>query len=69
MAQNGFWGISDAMLTEAWLADLISVGYEMPSINPALKPCKNIIIEETELRPKEKPASYLRAGSELKSLF
>ena len=68
MAQNGFWGISDAILTEAWLADLISVGYEMPSINPAPKLCKNIIAEETELRPKEKPSSYLRAGKELKNI-
>ena len=68
MAQNGFWGMNDAILTEAWLVDLVSVGYEMPAINPASKPCKKVISEETERLPKEKPSSYLRAGKELKNI-
>ena len=68
MVQNGFWGVHDAILTEAWLADLVSIGYEIPAVSSVPKPCKKVISEETELRPKEKPSSYLRAGSELKSL-
>ena len=69
MVQQGFWGINDAILTEAWLADLVSIGYEMPAINTVPKPCKKVISEETELHSKENPSSYLRAGSELKSLI
>ena len=68
MVEQGFWQLNDAMLTEAWLADLISVGYEMPAINTALQSCINVLGGEVELLPQEKPSSYLRAGSyELKT--
>lgn len=67
MAENGFYGVHDAILTEAWLADLVSIGYEMPAFDPVPKPCKYVISEETELHPKEMPSSYLRAGNRLKS--
>ena len=68
MVHEGFWEMEDAMLTEAWLADLVSVGYEMPDVKSASKPCKHIIDTETELLPKEQPSTYLRAGSELKNV-
>ena len=68
MAEQGFWQLNDAMLTEAWLADLVSVGYEMPAINTAPQSCINVLGQEVELLPEEKPSSYLRAGSKLKNL-
>ncbi|XP_078374528.1 uncharacterized protein LOC144658081 [Oculina patagonica] len=68
MVHQGFWEINDAILTEAWLTDLISIGYEMPAIDPAPKSCTNTIGGEIEIVSEEKPSSYLRAGSELKHL-
>ncbi|XP_058967256.2 uncharacterized protein [Pocillopora verrucosa] len=68
MVREGFWEIKDAMLTKAWLEDLVSVGYLMPALNPAHQSCKKTIGAETELRTKEKPSSYLRAGSKLQNL-
>ncbi|XP_058967286.1 uncharacterized protein [Pocillopora verrucosa] len=67
MVQEGFWKTDDAFLTEAWLADLISVGYEMPILKSSHKPCQEII-GEIELPPKEQPSSYLREGGDLKLL-
>ncbi|CAH3141878.1 unnamed protein product [Porites evermanni] len=69
LAENGFWGINDALLTKAWLTDLVSIGYEMPNIKTALRPCIKVISEEIELHSKEKPSSYLRAGEELKNIL
>ena len=68
MVEQGFWQLNDAMLTEAWLADLVSVGYEMPAINTAPQSCINVLGGEVELLPEEKPCTYLRAGSKLKNL-
>ncbi|XP_022789850.1 probable glycosyltransferase STELLO1 [Stylophora pistillata] len=68
MVREGFWEMKDVMLTKAWLEDLVSVGYQMPAVSPAPKSCKKTIGEETELRTKEKPSSYLRAGSRLQNL-
>ena len=68
MVHQGFWEINDAIITEAWLTDLVSIGYEMPAINAAPKSCTNTIDEEVEILPEEKSSSYLRAGSELKHL-
>jgi len=56
------------MLKEAWLADLVSVGYEMPAINTAPQSCLNVLGGEVELLPEEKPSSHLRAGIELENL-
>ena len=67
MVQEGFWKTDDAFLTEAWLADLISVGYEMPILKNSHEPCQEII-GEIELPPKEQPSSYLREGDDLKLL-
>ena len=69
LAENGFWGINDALLTKAWLTDLVSIGYEMPNIKIAPRPCIKVISEEIELHSKEKPSSYLRAGEELKKIL
>lgn len=69
LAENGFWGINDALLTKAWLTDLVSIGYEMPSIKKASKPCTKVISEAIDLHSKEKPSSYLRAGAELKNIL
>ena len=68
MVEQGFWQLNDAMLTEAWLADLVSVGYEMPAINTAPQSCINVLGGEVELLPEETPCTYLRAGSKLKNL-
>lgn len=68
MVREGFWEIKDVMLTKAWLEDLVSVGYQMPAVSPAPKSCKKTMGEETELRTKEKPSSYLRSGSRLQNL-
>ena len=67
MANHNMWGIHDVMLTEAWLMDLINVGYKMPDLNPVQKPCKEVMSEVTEILPREKPAAYLRAGTDLKT--
>jgi len=67
MVHNGFWEMKDAMLTEAWLTDLVSVGYEMPAVKTEPQAClRNTVGGETNLHFKEKPSSYLRAGKELK---
>ncbi|XP_044178096.1 probable glycosyltransferase STELLO1 [Acropora millepora] len=68
MAQQGFYGMHDATLTQAWLEDLVSIGYEIPSINPFPNPCRKVAGEVTELHPREYPSSYLRAGKKLKNL-
>ena len=69
MVEQGFWEINDAHLTEAWLSDLVSIGYEIPAIKPVPRPCRNTMGIETELNFKEKPSSYLRAGKELKNVL
>ncbi|KAJ7379593.1 hypothetical protein OS493_013988 [Desmophyllum pertusum] len=67
MVEHGFWEMKDAMLTEAWLADLVSIGYKMPAINTEPRSCmKNTQGGDTVLYFKEKPSAYLRAGKELK---
>ena len=68
MNENDFWEWHDVILTEAWLEDLISVGYEMPAVQPISKPCKKFVGKETVLQPKEKPSSFLRAGKELRTI-
>lgn len=67
-AQQGFYGWNDAMLTEAWLTDLVSIGYKMPDIDPLPLTCRKVVGDEKELHTKEQPSSYLRAGKNLKSL-
>ena len=69
MVEQGFWEINDAILTEAWLTDLVSIGYKIPEVNPVPRPCRNTAGIETELNVKEKPSAYLRAGKELKNLL
>ncbi|XP_068754633.1 uncharacterized protein [Montipora capricornis] len=69
MAERGFYEMHDAALTQAWLEDLISVGYEVPPFNPVSSPCRKVISDETDLHPKEYPSSYLRTGKELKDLI
>ena len=64
MVEQGFWEINDANLTEAWLTDLVSIGYKIP----AIKPVPNTMGLETELKFKEKPSAYLRAGKQLNIL-
>ena len=59
----------DAKLTQAWLEDLVSVGYEIPSINPVPNPCRKVVSEATEFHPKEYSSSYLCVGKELKNLI
>ena len=68
MNYNDFWEWHDVILTEAWLEDLVSVGYEMPAVQPISKPCKKFVGKETVLQPKEKPSSFLRAGKELQMI-
>ncbi|XP_068752945.1 uncharacterized protein [Montipora capricornis] len=68
MTENGFWEMHDAVLTKAWLEDLVSIGYETPVINPVSKPCNNVKNEGKEILPREKASSYLRAGKELEKL-
>lgn len=65
MVENKFWGVKDALLTEAWLHDLVSVGYKIPDLNPTPKKCKNVSEKRIKLEPKEHPSSYLRAGKKL----
>ena len=68
MTENGFWEMHDAVLTKAWLEDLVSIGYEMPVINPVSKPCKHVSSEGEDVLPKEQSSSYLRAGKVLEKL-
>lgn len=68
MYKNDLWEWHDVILTEAWLEDLVSIGYEMPLVQPISKPCKKFVGEETVLQPKEKPSSFLRAGKELQTI-
>ena len=62
MVEQGFWEMNDAILTEAWLTDLVSTGYEIPDVKPVPRPCRNTLGVETELHPKEKSSAYLRRG-------
>ena len=68
MYKNDFWEWHDVIVTEAWLEDLVSIGYEMPLVQPISKPCKTFVGEETILQPNEKPSSFLRAGKELQTI-
>ena len=67
MVREGFWGIEDALLTEAWIADLVSNGYKMPVLKNADKLWRDIL-GEIELLPKEQLSSYLRTRSDLELL-
>lgn len=69
MVTEKFWDEGDAALTEAWLRDLIRVGYTQPELKTQTKPCNSVIKESEEIKPKEQPSSYLRAGDELKKLI
>ncbi|XP_001627412.2 probable glycosyltransferase STELLO1 [Nematostella vectensis] len=63
MAEAEFWGTEDALLTEAWLHDLISVGYEPPRLKPTVQRCSEE--EPVKLEPKHQASSYLGIGSKL----
>ena len=65
-AHTGFWGPADIHLTEAWLQDLVRIGYKRPKLNPLKGPCeKPVKGSYIEKKPKEQPSSYLRAGKKL----
>ena len=68
MVDEKFWDEGDARLTEAWLSDLISVGYKQPQLIAQVRPCKNVQEKSKKILPKEQPSSYLRAGDKLKQL-
>lgn len=68
MVDEKFWDEGDARLTEAWLSDLISVGYKQPRLKAQVRPCKNVQEKSKKILPKEQPSSYLRAGDQLKKL-
>ncbi|EDO39483.1 predicted protein [Nematostella vectensis] len=65
MVDNRFMFPKDAILTEAWLYDLVSIGYKVPSLSPTPKECKEIIQDKVVLEPNEQPSSYLSAGKKL----
>ena len=69
MARQSFYGMHDAKLTQAWLEDLVSIGYEIPSINPTPNPCRKVVSEVSELHPKEYPSSDLHVGKELRNFI
>ena len=65
-AHKGFWGPSDIHLTEAWLQDLVRIGYKRPKLSPLKGACaKPVPNSKQEKKPKEQPSSYLRAGKKL----
>ena len=66
MANEGLWDEGDARLTKAWLEDLISVGYAVPSIASDTSPCVHSNGPEIKAIGKEQPSSYLTAGKNLK---
>jgi len=69
-AHTGFWGPADIHITEAWLQDLIRVGYKRPKLNPLKGPCEKPVTGSfIEKKPKEQPSSYLRAGKKLVKVF
>lgn len=68
MVENNFWGLKDAILTEAWLNDLASVGYEFPKLQPTPRKCVKVVEEKLVLKQKEQPSSYLRKGNKLVEL-
>lgn len=68
MIKQGFWQLNDAMSTEAWLADLVSVRYYNYITNTAPQSCTNILGGEVEFLLEEKPSSYLRIGSKFSSV-
>lgn len=69
MVAEKFWDKGDAELTEAWLHDLISVGYTQPKLETQIRPCNNVIEKSKEILPKEQSSSYLRAGDKLKEIL
>ncbi len=61
-AHMGFIGPADIHLTEAWLQDLVRIGYKRPALKPLSGACtKPVAGSKTEKKPKEQPSSYLRA--------
>ncbi len=61
-AHMGFLGPADIHLTEAWLQDLVRVGYKKPALKPLTAACeKPVSGSKAEKKPKEQPSSYLRA--------
>lgn len=68
MVENQFWGEKDALLTEAWLQDLVSVGYKIPQLQPTPKKCEKTTETGVALKPKKQPSSYLGKGKSLVEL-
>jgi len=68
MVENRFWGVKDALLTEAWLKDLVSVGYEIPQLKQTPKKCDKTSETKVILKPKTQPSSYLGKGKALVEL-
>lgn len=62
MAEEGFWGENDVKYTAAWLQDLLSVGYQQPSIFPIeLDRQKGEMVPEDrkEFVPRKLPSVHL----------
>ena len=61
-AHMGFLGPADIHLTEAWLQDLVRIGYVRPPMKALAAKCsKPVAGSQLEKKPKEQPSSYLRA--------
>ena len=60
----------DAVVMEAWLTDLYSLGYVMPALKAASRPCAHSdTLQAKVMMNEEKPASYIRAGKTLKNIL
>ena len=58
----------DGVVMDAWLRDLVSIGYQVPELKQQAKQCKKKVSGPETLRFEEKPSSFITLGKKLKML-
>ena len=59
----------DAHVMKAWLSDLISMGYKVPTLSTPKLPCDKVLEPAKVMKFDEKPSSYIRLGKTLKNIL
>ena len=59
----------DAHVMKAWLSDLVSIGYKVPTLSAGKVPCDKVLEPPKVMMFAEKPSSYIRLGKTLKSIL
>lgn len=63
------WKPLDAVVVEAWLQDLVSIGYKPPEMKKTSRPCAEVIEAPKELKFNQQPSSYIRTGTVMKNIL